>query len=501
MRRLRHYKGEWAGRPFDPEPWQTFCIASLFGWTDVRGRRRFRRGYIEVPKKNGKSTLCAPIALYLLAGDGEEGAEVYAAATKRDQARIVWKTAQKMVEQSPDLRQEILHARATSTLAHLKSASTFLPLGRDSEGFDGCNPHGAVIDELHLHPDDAVWETLTKSTIARRQPLVVAITTAGDDANGVCWDRHEHGVKVLEGSLEDDRFFAFIACADPEDPWDDPAAWRKANPSLGTTFGEQDLRDEVAAARGSPSSLAWFRRFHLNLWGQGAEKFLPYERWAACAALGDARTMAEALRGRPCWGGVDLSETTDLTAFVLVFPPEDRDAGVWRVLAWHWLPRERLYENSHRDNAPYAAWAEAGWLHATPGETVDRAFVRRAILEAHAAYDVREYGYDRWNMRETGGILEGAGLRMVEVIQGGRTLNEPMKFLLELVVSGRLAHGGNPLLSWEAGNLVARTDANRNLAPDKKASRRRIDGMSALLNALERALAVKPAADWGFFVV
>jgi phage terminase large subunit-like protein len=316
---LRHSKGEWAGQTFELAPWQVFVVGCLFGWQQSDGLRRFRTAYCAVPRKNGKSTLSAGIGLYLLVSDGEQGAEIYSAATSRDQARIVFDEAKRMVGSSPALQRRVgilinnLHVAATT--------SRFMPLSSDASTMDGLNVHGAIIDELHAHRNRHVVDVLETATGARRQPLLFEITTAGYDRHSICFEHHDYSIKVLEGTVPDDSWFAFIAAADEDDDWSAPEVWRKANPNFGLSVKEDDLARKAEKAIALPGAQNAFRRMHLNEWTEQAERWIDVAAWDACDGLIDL----DQLRGRPCFGGLDLSTTTDVTALAWVFPPKDDD--------------------------------------------------------------------------------------------------------------------------------------------------------------------------------
>jgi phage terminase large subunit-like protein len=345
---LRHSKGEWAGQTFELAPWQAFIVGALFGWKRDDGLRRFRTGYCAVPRKNGKSSIAAGIGLYLLVADGEQGAEIYSAATTRDQARIVFDEAKRMVVASPALRRRVeplinnLHVGA--------SASRFMPLSSDSSTMDGLNVHGAIIDELHAHKTRGVVDVLDTATGARRQALLFEITTAGYDRHSICFEHHDYSTKVLDGVLQDDSWFAYIAAADEGDDWTDPQVWRKANPNFGISVKEDDLARKAEKAIALPGAQNAFRRLHLNEWTEQAERWIDMAAWDACAAPVDL----EQLRRRPCFGGLDLSTTTDITALAWVFPPESH--SLWRVVSRYFVPEDNLRKRAARDRVPYDLW-------------------------------------------------------------------------------------------------------------------------------------------------
>lgn len=490
---LKHSKGEWAGQVIELEPWQQFYLWVLFGWKRADGTRRFRTAYQEVARKNGKTTIAAGIGLYLLDADDEPGAEVYSAATKLDQAKICHLEATRMVKSSPFLRR---HIRAYVDNLHIvDSASKFEPLGHDSKTLDGLNVHGAIIDELHAHPTRDIWDILDTATGSRRQPMMFAITTAGFDRHSICWEYHEYTEKVLNLVLEDDSFMGIIYTLDPEvkdefgrvvkeaDSWEDQAVWVKANPNIGTSKKLDDLQRKAITAKEMPSALNTFLRKELNVWTQSETKWLPVEAWKACGMMVDA----DGLRGRTCFGGLDLSSTTDISAFVLVFPPEGDDE-FYQAICRFWVPQEAMRERSRRDRVPYDVWVRQGYIYTTPGNVIDYDFIVAEIDELAQRYDIQEIAFDRWGATKIYQQIEEKRMTMVQFGQGFISMSPPMKEMEKLILSHRLAHGGNPVLTWMADNLVARKDPAENIKPDKEKSTERIDGMVALIMALDRAL-------------
>lgn len=478
---LPHIKGEWAsdaGR-ITLAPWQAFIIGSLFGWKRSDGTRRFRTAYIEVARKNGKSTLMAGLGLLLAFFDDEPGAEVYAAATKRDQAKIVWGDARAMVTRTPQLKSRIkayvgnLHQSAT--------ASKFEPLGADADSMDGLNIHGAIVDELHAHPTRAIVDVLETATGARRQPLITYITTAGFDRHSVCWSHHDYSVKVLEGVFDDDTWFGFVASLDEGDDWRDPAVWVKANPNLGVSVKLDDLERKAARAQQVPSEQQEFRRKHCNEWTESETRWLDLAAWDRGAGPVDEA----ALVGRVCYGGLDLSSTTDLTALVLVFPD---GLGGYDVLCRTWVPAENLRKRAERDRVPYPLWRDQGYITATDGNVVDYDAVEAAVMELAERYDLRELAIDRWNSTGTQTRLDANRITVVPFGQGFASMTAPTKEVERLVLEGDLRHGGHPVLRWAASNVVVQMDPSGNLKPAKDKSTERIDPIVALVMAVGRAM-------------
>lgn len=480
---LKHSKGEWAGQTLDLEPWQEFFVGQIFGWKLDDGTRRFRTAYLEVARKNGKSTMAAGVGLYLMIADGEAGAEVYTAATKRDQARIVHSEATRMVKASPALRKRVRVFKDNLHIAD--TASKYEPLGRDADSMDGLNVHGAIVDELHAHKTRDVWDLLDTATGARRQPLMLAITTAGFDRNSICFEQHEYTTKILDGILDDDSYLGLIYTLDEDDSWEDEGVWVKANPNLGVSKKWDDMRRKAQRAKETPSALNAFLRLELDQWTQAETRWISPDAWSVCGEAVDA----DGLRGRTCYGGLDLSSTTDVSAFVLVFPPE-LDDEPYRLLCRFWIPEDAMRERSRRDRVPYDAWVRQGFITATPGNVIDYDYIVSQIDEDAQRYDLHEVAFDRWGATRIAQQLQDLGGQdfMVQFGQGFASMSGPMKELERLILDGKLAHGGNPVMSWMASNLVARQDPSGNIKPDREKSTEKIDGIVALIMALDRAL-------------
>lgn len=486
---LKHSKGEWAGQTIRLEPWQQFITAALFGWKTADGTRRFKTGYIEVARKNGKSTWAAGVGLYLFDADGEPGAEVYTAATKRDQARITHSEATRMVKASPFLRKRIGTFR--DNLHNEKTASKMEPLGGDADSLDGLNVHGAIVDEIHAHKTRDLWDVLETATASRRQPLILAITTAGFDKNSLCRELNEYTKKILEGSVQDDTFFGIIYTLDRDengklkDDWENESVWVKANPNLGVSKKKEDMHRLARKAKEMPSALNAFLRLHLDVWTSASTSWMNMQRWNACGSHVDEN----GLRGRTCYGGLDLSSTTDVSAWLLVFPPEVQ-GDLLQVVSRFFIPEESMRQRSKRDRVPYDVWVRQGLITATPGDVIDYSYILKQIDEDAQRYDIQEIAFDRWGATKIAQELQDMGGDdfLVQFGQGFRSMSPPMKELEKLVLGEEIAHGGNPVLTWMAGNVVAKEDAAGNIKPDKKASTEKIDGIVALIMALDRAI-------------
>lgn len=482
---LKHYKGEWAGQPFILDPWQCFIVGSIFGWKRADGLRRFRVAYEEIARKNGKSQTAAGVGIKLGFFDQEPGAEVYCAATKRDQAKIVFGDAKRMVVASAGFRKEI--GVFTSNLHSTGTNSKMEPLGADADTMDGLNIHGAIIDELHAHKTRAMVDVIETATGARRQPLVFEITTAGFDRHSVCWEHREYSVKVLEGSIQDDSWFAYIATIDEGDDWADESVWVKANPGLGVSVKLDDLRRKCEKAKQLPGAQNAFKRLHLNVWTEVNERWIEAEAWDACGFEVDADELA----GRNCFGGLDLSTTKDITAGVLVFPPVE-DGEKWKVLCRFFVPEDSIRERVERASVPYDVWERQGLIEATEGNVVDYNIVQQRIIEDSEKFAIREYAFDRFNSTQLVRNLMDEGVNMVPFGQGFVSMSAPVKELEKLVLQKQIAHGGNPVLKWMASNISAKQDPAGNIKFDKSKSSEKIDGMVALAMALGRAI-VQPA--------
>lgn len=526
---LRHSKGEWAGETFELQPWEIFIVWCLFGWKRAGGTRRFRSAYVEVARKNGKSTLCAGIGLYLFFADGEPGAEVYCAATKKDQARIVFQEAERMRTASPGLAKRIVKFRDNMNIP--ATASKFEPLGSDEDTLDGLNIHGAIVDELHAHKKRDLLDVLDTATGARRQPLIFKITTAGFNRESICWKEHEYSAKILEGLLEDDSTFAFMACLDDGDDWENEENWKKANPNLEISVKIDDLRRKALKAKQEPTALNSFLRLHLNVWTQQETRWMPVDKWNDCVGFSlrdrDAKVlrgdMQKALEGRRCFAALDLSSKIDLTSLIELFPPTEEDPR-WIVLPRFWMPEENVQQRVKKDRVPYDVWIREGFIETTEGNVVDYDEIKAAIVGDpylgysqiamspapgetalipnpyigrkgdRDRYQIVEVAYDPWNATQVAVDLEKAGVKCVEFRQGYASMSEPTKHLMTLVLSKKLAHLSNPVLRWMASNLVVKQDEAGNLKPDKDKSSEKIDGIVALIMSVGRAIANPSAA-------
>jgi phage terminase large subunit-like protein len=478
---IRHTKGAWAGKPFELQEWQRHQIVRpLFGWRRRDGSRRYRRAYIEIPRKQGKSTLASGVALLLLLGDNEPGAEIYSAAADRQQAAIVFEQARQFVEQSAHLSRETRVYR--NHISVPSTNSIYRVLSADAYTKHGLNAHGIIFDELHAQPNRELWDVMATSMGARRQPMLVAITTAGYDRNSICWEQHEHARDVIADPMFDMESFAYISAATDEDDWTSPDTWRRANPSLGVTVSLDYLAGECARAIASPAYQNTFRRLYLNQWTQQDNRWIDMIHWDRCAG------SIPDLTGRRCYGGLDLASTTDIAALVLAFPPQVDDAEPMYLMAWFWIPAAAMIERERRDRVPYTTWVRQSLVAATPGNVIDYDYIRQTINDLAGSYEIQEIAYDPWNATQLSLQLIDDGVQMVEMRQGFASLSSPSKELLRLLLSEKIAHGGNPVLRWMADNVTARQDPAGNIKPDKSQSTGRIDGIVAAVMAVGRAM-------------
>ncbi len=483
---LKHTKGVWAGQPFLLFDWQEQIIRDLFGVIKPNGYRQFNTAFVEICKKAGKSELAAAVALYMLAGDGEEGAEIYGCANDRQQASIVFDVAKDMVLQCPALLKRIKIVESQKRLVYLPTRSIYQALSSEVASKYGYNVHACIFDELLGQPNRKLFDVMTKgSGAARKQPLNFVITTAGSDKNSICYEVHSKATDILEGRKRDPTFYPVVYSTPQEADWTDPEVWKAVNPSLGKTVDMEYYRAACESAKQNPAEEMQFRQFHLCQWTNSTVRWMPMDKWDACAFPVDP----EALRGRACYGGLDLSSTTDITAFVLVFPPEpDDENGRYEILPFFWLPEETIDLRVKRDHVPYDVWARQGLVFTTEGNVIHYGYIEEFIEELGTKYNIREIAFDRWGAVQMTQNLEGLGFTVVPFGQGYKDMSPPTKELLKLTLEGRLAHGGHPVLRWMVDNVTIRSDPAGNIKADKEKSTEKIDGAIATIMALDRAI-------------
>ena len=486
---LCHSKGDWAGKPFELLDWQRDDVVyPLFGWKRPDGSRRFRRAYIELAKKNGKSTLAAGIGLYMLVADGEQGAEVYSAATDQKQASIVHGEAINMVDASPELSSRLTINRTTKTIAFPATKSVYRALSSGHRSQEGLNAHAIVIDELHAWYGRELWDALKYAFRSRRQGLQFVITTAGDDMLSVCREQHDYAAGVINGTIPDERFFGCIRAADVLDDWTEPAVWRKANPSLGITIREDEFAADVAEAQKSPTTQAAFKRYSLNVWATATNPWLRIEDWLAC----EEPYTEEDLAGHECFAGLDLASTTDMSALVLLFPDADR----CRLLPYFWLPEDAAADRDAPEE--YCVWARNGQLRTTPGNVCDYDVVERDVGLLSTRFKIRELAYDPYNAESLTQRLESNhAIKRIAFPQTMPNFAGPTKEFERLILGRRIRHNGHPILNWMAGNVNVFSDANGNMRPvkPKRGDKRKIDGIVAAIMAKGRAMLAPTASS------
>ena len=484
---LCHTKGTWAGKPFELIPWQEELIRTVFGTLKSNGYRQFNTCYCEIPKKMGKSELAAAVALLLCCGDGEERAEVYGCAADRQQASIVFDVAADMVRMCPALNKRCKILSATKRIVFEPTNSFYQVLSAEAYSKHGFNIHGVVFDELHTQPNRKLFDVMTKgSGDARMQPLYFLITTAGTDTQSICYETHQKAKDILEGRKIDPTFYPVIYGADESDDWTDPKVWKKANPSLGITVGIDKVKAACESARQNPAEENAFRQLRLNQWVKQAVRWMPMEKWDRCAFPVDEKM----LEGRICYGGLDLSTTTDITAFVLVFPPldENDENEKYYVLPYFWLPEDTIDLRVRRDHVPYDLWQKQGYFQVTEGNVVHYGAIEYFIEKLYERFNIRGVTYDRWYATHLVQNLEDFGITMVPMGQGYSSMSGPTKDLMRLTLSERLAHGGHPVLRWMMDNVCVKQDPAGNIKMDKEKSTEKIDGAVALVMALDRAI-------------
>lgn len=503
---LCHTKGTWAGKPFELIDWQEQIIRDLFGTLKPNGYRKFNTAYIEIPKKQGKSELAAAVALLLTCGDGEERAEVYGCAADRQQAAIVFDVAADMVRMCPALSKRVKILASQKRLIYTPTNSFYQVLSAEAYSKHGFNIHGVVFDELHTQPNRKLFDVMTKgSGDARMQPLYFLITTAGTDTHSICYETHQKAKDIIEGRKIDPTFYPVIYGADESDDWTNPKVWKKANPSLDITVGIDKVKAACDSAKQNPGEENAFRQLRLNQWVKQAVRWMPMEKWDKCAFSVDE----DELEGRVCYGGLDLSSTTDITAFVLVFPPslggaasvprlgdgfatsccpplDEKDKYI--ILPYFWIPEDNLTLRVNRDHVPYDVWERQGYLQTTEGNVVHYGFIEQFIERLGERFNIREIAFDRWGAVQMVQNLEGMGFTVVPFGQGFKDMSPPTKELMKLVLEQKIAHGCHPVLRWNMDNIYIRTDPAGNIKADKEKSTEKIDGAVATIMALDRAI-------------
>ena len=497
---LCHSKGQWAGQPFELTDWQRReIIDPLFGWVRPDGLRRFRRSYIELPKKTGKSSIASGIGLYMLVADEEAGAEVWSTGADRDQARVVHNEAVNMVEGSPELAAILKVNHTNFNIAYHATRSYYRAVSASPRGKHGPSLHCVIADELHEWYGDELWNSMRYAFRARTQPLFFAITNAGNDLQSVCYRQREKAEAILSGAIVDDDFFAMIYAVPREEAEAEIEAVKggttelpvahKCNPTLGYITTEADLLHDIRDAIHTPSELPNLLRLTYGIWNTGVSPWLQSTDWTGCGEKFTEEDLALA----PCGAGLDMSKTGDMTALALVFPDQE-EADLYRQLVWFWLPEKTIADRQHLID--YGAWVKGGHLRSIPGSVIDYAIIRRDIAEIFGWFSVRRFWFDDRYAGETAQWIQEE-FPEIEVVEFPQTMMQfagPTAEYERLVISGRLRHNRNPLLTWQAGHCMVKVDANNNKRPvkPKHGDIRSIDGIVGGIMALRGEMSGPP---------
>ena len=481
---LCHTKGKWAGTPFWLLPWQEQLIRDIFGIVKPDGNRQFRTAFVEICKKVGKSELAAAVALYLLYADNEPSAEVYGAAADRQQASIVFDVAKQMVEMAPALMKRSKLMGATKRIVNYSNAGYYQVLSAEVGGKHGFSVSGLVFDEIHTQPNRQLYDVLTKgSSDARQNPLHFIITTAGNDRHSIAYELHTKAVDILEGRRADPTFYPVVYGLKDDEDWEDEANWYKVNPSLGYTVDIERLRDAYREAKQNPADEITFKWLRCNMWVSSTVAWIP----DAIYMRGNEPIDMDALAGRDCYAGLDLSSTGDITALVLIFPPRDEEEK-YVLLPYFWIPEETIPRRVKANSVPYDIWEKQGYIMSTEGNVIHYDFIEKFIMDLSEKYHILEIAVDRWNATQMIQNLEGEGFTIVPFGQGFSSMSAPTKEFYRLLMEGRIIHGGNPVLRWMAGNVVIDTDPAGNIKVTKAKSKEKIDGIVAAIMALDRCI-------------
>lgn len=451
---------------------------------ECRRHTPFRYAYIEIARKNGKTALSAGVGLYMLFADGESRPEVYSAATVKDQAKICFADAVEVVR-ATDLKHYLTPFR--NSIVYEARGGMMKPLSSDYGTHDGLNPSCGIIDEFHAHRDSGMFDVIKSAFGARRQPLMFIITTAGFNKSGACYAYRENVIKVLREVNEDDTLFGIIYTLDANEEWDDPRMWIKSNPNLGVSLSADYLADQVRDARNRPEAVRNVMTKNLNLWVDAERTWILDDAWQKCVGT----TLPDELRGCACWGGLDLSNVSDITAYVLLFHENDR----FQLVPYFWIPEEKMLEKIRRENINYDRWVAGGYVTVTPGNVIDYDFVKADILRRTADYDLRSSAYDRWNASQTIIDLQNEGMVCNPFGQGYGSMSAPTREFEKLVLTGRIEHFGNPVLRWMLASTVVKSDPAGNIKPDKERSTQKIDGIVASIMALGEWMTAQAADE------
>lgn len=493
IQNLTHTTGEAAGRKFILEPWQVFIVANLFGFIGQDGARRFSRAYVEVPRKNGKSTFASALMLYGLLADGEAGAQVYSAATKLDQAMMVFGESVRACQAQDWLKDELVIQNSIHNRRIVYGDNLFKPLEWNPGKQDGLNTHFCVIDEYHAHPNDELYNVIYNSMGARRQPLLFTITTAGFNREGPCYKHRQYCSQVLQGALKDDSLFTVIYSLDPGDDWTDPKTWAKANPNWGVSVYPKKLEQSVNEAKELTHKEVEFKTKLLNVWTDTAQTWISDAVWSK-----DQHDLSySSLAGLDCYGGLDLASTGDFCAFSLYFPEVDS------VITRYYLPEEAVKKRNDTAGANIRDWVRQGLIIETEGNVTDYNYIKADILDLAEQFEIKEIAFDRFNSSQLIIELQNEGLTLYPFGQGFVSMSAPTKELERLIKVGRLKHGNNPVTRWQMGNILLRRDPADNIKIDKAKSGDKVDGPVSIVMALGTYMqeAAKGEGDFWFISI
>lgn len=498
VEQLPHIKGPLAGQCLQLEAWQCFVLTTAFGWLNAGGvfdgKRRFRRAYIEVPRGNGKSALSSGVALYCLTADGESGAEVYSAATTRDQARIVFRDAQAMARRVKPLMDKLGVDVLAEAITVLKNASVFKALSAEGNTLDGLNIHLCVVDELHAHRTREVYDVLETGAGKRDQSLMWAITTAGFNRAGICYEQRTYLTKLLDGVAQDESYFGCIWTLDDTDDWTQESSWAKANPNWGVSVMPNVVAQLAAKAMQMPAATNNFLTKHCNMWVNADTAWMDMRAWERCA---DASLNLDDFAGEPCIIGLDLASKTDIAAKVRLFQREIDGTRHYYVFGQYYLPEMAVFDGR---NSQYGGWEIEGRLKTTQGDVLDFRAIEDDLIEDSKLFRVTDVAFDPAQAHQLVQNMQEKGLNMVEYRATVLNFSEPMKELEALARSGRLHHDGDPVLAWMVSNTVCHVDVKDNIYPRKERLENKIDGVVATIMALGRALTAEPQAELQVFI-
>ena len=488
-----HIKGELQGKKFILEEWQKDdIIKPLFGWKSKKTNlRKFRQCFVFIPRKNGKTNLMVGIALYMLFSDGEKGAEIVSAAADKEQARLSFSIAKSMVLQSPELIKRASTFR--DSITYNKVSSYYKVISADADTKHGLNLSCCLLDEIHSHKNRDLYDVLLTSMGARREPLMLGITTAGagHQTDHICKELYDYAKKLIDGTIEDDSFLGVVYEADKDDDIFDEEVWKKANPGYGTIITKEYMHQQAVKAKNEPSYENTFRRLHLNQFVANETKFISDDKWMEG---GDPIDISK-LKGKPCYAGLDLASTRDITCLSLLFP--DKEDG-YDIIHYSFIPEDNAYKRSERDKVNYLKWHREGHIELTPGDVCDYNYIKQKIRDLSEIYDIKMIAYDRWNASQIVIDLTEEGCPMIPVGQGYRTMSPATKEFETLILSGNIRHGGNPVLRWMMSNVVLTEDPAGNVKPNKAKSNEKIDGIVSCLMGLSEAMKNKNSGGIGY---